>query len=413
MKIKKHLPLTVVAIAMTMTISAANAAAKPLKVYILAGQSNMQGKAKVRTIERLNMTEDGKAMYEDMVGKDGKPVAVKDTYGAYFTAYRSGPVAVKGPLSPTYGAEFNPEQNFGPEFTFGIYMQKHSNEPILIIKTAWGGKNLLQQFRPPSGGEYPLPENKVIKLKAEGKLDAGLAEHKKANGEYYRLMMEHVKTVLADPSKYHPAYDKAAGYEIAGFVWFQGFNDLVGPYPRVDADEGKKGPKDWSEYSRLLACFIRDVRTELKVPKMPFVIGVIGVGGELKPEDNQQFFRKAMAEPTAMEEFKGNVSAVLTGQFWDKKAAKLQQRIEDATEKAVLAKHPEYKGRAGAIREGKKKMRAAVAKEALTAEEQAFLKLAVSNQAYHYNGSAYTYGKIGKAFADSMAKLQGLKVKVK
>ncbi len=71
----------------------------------------------------------------------------------------------------------------------------------------------------------------------------------------------------------------------------------------------------------------------------------------------------------------------LNGQFWDKKAANLQKRIEDETEKAVLAKHPEYKGRAGAIREGKKKMRAAVAKVALTVEEQAFLKAMVSPKA--------------------------------
>jgi len=49
---------------MTLSVSAAVAvaAAKPLKVYILAGQSNMQGKAKVRTIERLNMTEDSKSL---------------------------------------------------------------------------------------------------------------------------------------------------------------------------------------------------------------------------------------------------------------------------------------------------------------------------------------------------------------
>jgi len=49
---------------MTLSVSAAVAVAvaKPLKVYILAGQSNMQGKAKVRTIERLNMTEDSKSL---------------------------------------------------------------------------------------------------------------------------------------------------------------------------------------------------------------------------------------------------------------------------------------------------------------------------------------------------------------
>lgn len=292
-------------------------------------------------------------------------------------------------------------------------MQKQLNEPILIIKTAWGGKNLLQQFRPPSGGEYQLSEEKAAKLKAEGKLEEALAEHKKKTGEYYRLMMEHVNKVLADPGKYHPAYDKAAGYEIAGFVWFQGFNDLVGPYPAADPAKGGKSGKDWSEYSRLLACFIRDVRGEFKVPKMPFVIGVIGVGGDLKPEDNQQAFREAMAAPASMEEFKGNVSAVRTGQFWDKKAQALQERIEDAAEKAVLAKNPEYKNKRVALRNAKNKVRKTVAKEALTDEEQHFLKVAVSNAAYHYNGSAYTYGNIGKAFAGSMAKLQGLEAQDK
>ena len=76
-------------------------------------------------------------------------------------------------------------------------------------------------------------------------------------------MFEHVKKVLADPKRVCPAYDAGAGYEIAGFAWFKGFNDLVGPYPKVDDPETKstaKTIKDYSEYSRLLGCFIRDVQ---------------------------------------------------------------------------------------------------------------------------------------------------------
>lgn len=67
-----------------MSISSATAAPKPLKIYILAGQSNMQGKAGVRTIERLNMTEDSKQMYMDMNVKNGLLSAPKDVYGVYF-----------------------------------------------------------------------------------------------------------------------------------------------------------------------------------------------------------------------------------------------------------------------------------------------------------------------------------------
>ncbi|MHC4199490.1 MAG: hypothetical protein ACYSU0_05820, partial [Planctomycetota bacterium] len=92
------------ALVVVMAMSAIAAEARPMKVFILAGQSNMQGQARVRTIARLNMTEDSKQMYQDMKVKGGLPSAVKDAYGVYFTAGDmkkggSRPLSVqKGPL---------------------------------------------------------------------------------------------------------------------------------------------------------------------------------------------------------------------------------------------------------------------------------------------------------------------------
>ena len=43
----------------------------------------------------------------------------------------------------------------GPEFTFGLTMDRALDEPVLIIKTAWGGKSLYYDFRPPSAGRLP------------------------------------------------------------------------------------------------------------------------------------------------------------------------------------------------------------------------------------------------------------------
>ncbi len=129
------------------------------------------------------------------------------------------------------------------------------------------------------------------------------------------MMVEHVKKVLADPSRVCPAFDPNSGYELAGFVWLQGFNDLV---------DGQTYPNgNYDEYSRLLAHFIRDVRHDLSAPKMPFVIGVLGVDGEKNVN-----FRKAMAAPAAMPEFQGNVVAVDTAPFWDRdiEAAEPKQR---------------------------------------------------------------------------------------
>lgn len=367
--------------------SSATFAAKPLKIFILAGQSNMQGKAQVRTIARLNMTEDSKQMYADMMVKNGLPSAVKDVYGVYFKGGDGGrggerdDTEQKGPFQPGYGEELTPATTFGPDYTFGIYMHKYLNEPLLIIKTAWGGRNLLQQFRPPSAGPYEKDKDKFGN----------------PTGHYYNLIVKDVNKVLADPGKYHPAYDKAAGYEIAGFVWFQGFNDLVGDYP------GGKQNKDYSEYSRLLACFIRDIRKDLKAPKMPFVIGVMGIGGV----GQQPTFRKAQEAPAALPEFKGNVAAVRTEQYWDPELARIQKKLDDATHKEALAKDPTLANEKNSRKEKKaaKELKKGMSKTVLTPEEQNFLKVGTSNQAFHYMGSAYIYGNIGKAFADAMAKM--------
>ena len=81
-----------------------------------------------------------------------------------------------------------------------------------------------------------------------------------------------------------------------------------GVYP----DRNKPGGYDL--YSELLAHFIRDVRKDLAAPEMPFVIGVMGVGGVREEPD---YFRQAMAAPAALPEFQGNVAAVQTAPFWD------------------------------------------------------------------------------------------------
>ena len=364
-------------------------AAKPLKVFILAGQSNMQGKAQVRTIARLNMTEDSKQMYRDMMVKDGLPSAVKDVYGVSFSGgdmSKGEERAIEeqaGLLQPGFGGELTETTTFGPEYTFAIYMKKHLNEPFLIIKTAWGGRNLLQQFRPPSAGKYEKDKD----------------NHGNPTGQYYHLIVKRVSEVLANPGKYHPAYDKAAGCEIAGFAWFQGFNDLVGDYP------GGKQNKDYSEYSRLMACFIRDIRKDLKVPQMPFVIGVMGIGGV----GQQASFRTAQEAPAALPDFKGNVAAVRTEPYWDPEFVRIEKKLDDACRKEALARDPKLaesaKKKPWLLDKAAGKLKKEMAPKVLPPEEQNFIKVGTSSAGYHYMGSAYMYGNIGKAFADAMHQL--------
>ncbi len=225
----------------------------------------------------------------------------------------------------------------GPEFTFGLYMQKFTDAPILLIKTSWGGKSLNTDFRPPSAGPYVFNETQLANFQKQGKDIAAMkAEKEKATGVYYRLMVEHVKKVLGDLKRVVPGYDAAQGYELAGFVWFQGWNDMVdgGTYPNRDK------PGGYDAYSTVMAHFIRDVRKDLNAPKLPFVIGVLGVGGptaEYGPDQQRykathQNFRDAMAAPAQLPEFKGNVAAVLTEKYWDREltAAKAKENAHQA-----------------------------------------------------------------------------------
>jgi alpha-galactosidase len=319
--------------------------AAPLKVYILAGQSNMQGHASVTTFDSMAKDPKTAPLLKEMRDSKGDPVVCEQVWITSLSEDRGGnPTVKEGNLTAGFGARDN---CIGPEFTFGITMQKHVNEPILLIKTAWGGKSLHTDFRPPSAGG-----------------DEGA-------GKFYQLMVEHVKKVLADPKKVVPGYNDKDGYEIAGFVWFQGWNDMTdgGAYPQ------RGQPGGYDRYSEYLAHLIRDVRKDLDAPKMPFVIGVIGVGGPTamyeQPRYKQihQSFRDAMAAPAKLPEFKGNVAAVLTEEFWDHEIA------------------------------------AARSKKEKTAEDEEILKGA-SNQEFHYLGAAKILGPIGKAFADALADMK-------
>ena len=49
------------------------AAAKPLKVYILAGQSNMQGHVNISTFDSLAGDPKTAPIFKEMRGSDGKP----------------------------------------------------------------------------------------------------------------------------------------------------------------------------------------------------------------------------------------------------------------------------------------------------------------------------------------------------
>ena len=381
------------------------AAAKPLKVFILAGQSNMEGHAKVETFDYIGDDPATAPLLKKMRNADGTLRVCDRVWISYLTGAGEKNGEGFGKLTAGYGSRREPAEDggkIGPEFTFGIPLEEMFEEPVLIIKTAWGGKSLYYDYRPPSAG--PL---------ARSAEDIEKGRHLEAqSGHYYRLMTEHVKRVLGDVKRVCPEYDAKQGYEIAGFVWFQGFNDMVNRdiYPTLPRDS-----KDnrFAKYSVWMADFIRDVRKDFGVPKMPFVIGVLGVDGKKAKEDNLKF-REAMAAPAALPEFRGNVTAIQTGDFWDEPLAAIQEKREQVKQMGYLlkTKNKNHANKDGTMTDADQK--AFLKKfeaDLIPPAEAALYQRGASNAGYHYLGCAKTFAVMGKAFAEAIQTMRKSQVK--
>lgn len=383
--------------------------AEPLKVYILAGQSNMQGHAKVSTLASMADDPATAPLLASMQDGEGSWRVIENTWVSYLTQGRGSDSGEgTGPLTIGFGARTDPalpSDTIGPEFTFGLRMREAVEGPILIIKTAWGGTSLHTDFRPPSAGPYELNAEERDALEKRGlDVQQEAAARRKRSGGFYRQMIEHVRNVLAGPGRVCPSYEPEQGVELAGFVWFQGWNDMVdgSVYP----NRGEPGCYD--AYSRLLAAFIRDVRRDLSAPRMPFVIGVMGVHG---PIDNLEpryqaihgEFRRAMAAPAGLQEFQGSVIAVQTADCWD------------MTLDRVAKQRDQLNGRKRGLQQEvkmRKRSREDVAEELAEIETElespaiaGLWNRAASNAAYHYFGCGKTMACIGRSFADGLLEI--------
>jgi alpha-galactosidase len=405
--------LTMISIALT------GAEAKPLKVFILAGQSNMEGPADISTFDYIGDDPATAPLLKMMRGADGKPTTADGAWISYHTGAGENNFTLNGKLTAGYGTMWGadptkPGQKIGPEFTFGLAMDAAFDEPVLIIKAAWGGKSLHTDFRPPSAGPFVMPKETqelwdkhpqgahgIPKTEERAKWHADKVA---ATGVYYRLMTEHVKKVLADPKQVIPEYDAKQGYEIAGFVWLQGFNDMVDGqvYPKQNQ------PDRFATYTENLAHFIRDVRKDFNAPKMPFVIGVMGVGGLKDQSHGMVAFRNAMAAPADMPEFKGKVIAVQTAPFWSDELGAIDAKRAQISQMNhfLNSKHKDHANADGTMTdEQKKEYLKKFEADLISLGEVALWKRGASNAGYHYLGCAKTFALMGKHFAEANLKM--------
>lgn len=268
-------------------LHAATRGAEPVRVFILAGQSNMEGKGSIKHLEQLLADPATAKTYQHL--RDGDAWAKRDDVFIKYNDDRG-----KGPLTVGFAT---PANRFGPELEFGHVVGDALKARVLIIKCAWGGRALAVRFRPPGSGigDYTKRNKQTKELEPLPR---------QTYGEAYRDTIRIVKETLANIDEVVPEYNDA-GYELSGFVFFQGFNDII------DA-------KKMDEYEKNLTNLIRDVRKDLDAPGLPFVIGELGQQG-VEPEKRyaaKHFrFRKIQQDVANLDEFKGTVAFVKTSPY--------------------------------------------------------------------------------------------------
>ena len=154
----------------------------------------------------------------------------------------------QGPLTIGYTG-YGGSSHIGPELQFGHVVGDGVENPVLLIKTAWGGKSLHVDFRPPgAAGE---------------------------TGAFYSQMIAEIRQALAEL--------KGRPYELSGFAWLQGWNDMVSD-PAI------------AEYADNLVHLAQDLRAEFNAPTLPIVIGELGNGGPARPGSRMERFRRAQKQ---------------------------------------------------------------------------------------------------------------------
>jgi len=247
-----------------------------VQVFLLAGQSNMVGHGVV-DLDDPQDYNGGRGNLAHVLAEPGVAARfanLRDDRGVWtlrddvFVSFQpDGHPSKAGPLSIGYAVRGS-SHHFGPELMFGVELGEHFDEPVLLIKTAWGGKSLARDFRPPSaGGEV---------------------------GPYYTRMLAEYRDTMAHLSERFPSL---AGHEpeLRGFVWFQGWNDMI------DDDAT-------AQYASNFRHLVGDLRRELGAPDLPVVIGETGNC------DNEEF-RAAQRAAGESPELAGTAAFVPTFAF--------------------------------------------------------------------------------------------------
>lgn len=285
---------------------------KPVKVFVLMGQSNMVGMGNVVGEEKQGTLEYAvkkESLYPFLIDDAGNWTVRQDVRNVRVMVGKGGGMGV-----------FNNEwmtvkgKKIGPELGIGHHLGNSLDEPVMILKSCIGNRSLGWDLLPPGSAGYEFEDKdkktgKEVVYTYAGYKESPMRWEKGTEpqkitwyaGKQYDDDVANAKQVLAELDKYYPG---AKEYEIAGFFWWQGDKD------RYDAGLA-------SHYERNLVRLIEQLRKDFNAPNAKFVCATLGQTekGNASNLNEAKILEAQLAvdgKSGKYPQFKGNVATVYT-----------------------------------------------------------------------------------------------------
>jgi hypothetical protein len=391
---------------------------KPVKVYIMSGQSNMVGFGQVAgtgqgTLQTITGTEN---KFPNLVASGGGWTTRKD-------------VKYQGVISDVAKGDLKPDvagTSYGPELGFGYVMGWYHDEPVLLIKASQGNRGLMWDFLPPGsprtvdgattypaygeapetwattgGGPTPfvwyagkqygdcfLKESDMGPSTWATAITYPAACQVRLNGVAYVSKAAHTSNLASQPgvgvdwqlfwnlysvfntadildnfANEYPAW-AAQGFEIAGFVWWQGYDDTGEPRS--------------THYQPNMVQFIKQLRSYYENRYNNDTDGNGNSNGLTKTVVNAPFVLATLAADGGWDQTSAGYA----------KVAQAQLNVDGAA-----GNYPEFVGNVKTI------------------EARGFWRdssVSPNGQGYHYNWNAETYLLVGDALGRAMVSLESV-----